>query len=261
MRSLWVALGWSILMLGAAQTGVGVSPPRAVYTAQAGGTVQGVVVVDHPGSSGPMRVTASLSDVLVQPDGEPVYLDPGSQPRSAATWLSYTPVEFVLEPKATRAVSYTLHVPEDAADGTYWAVLFFDSGPVQEPKGGGIGVRMRVRVGHVVYVNVGRITRQGRIEGVRYRPPGGRNPPQLRIKFHNTGNGLMRLNGRVELRDAEGRVVATGTVQNAAALPGPPYEIAAPLEKAPPPGRYVALVRLDYGEPEVIVAEGEVEVP
>lgn len=262
MRARCVVVGW--LLAGAlvwAQTGVGVSPPRAVYEAVPGQVIEGSVFVDHPGRTGAMRVNAFLNDVLVGPDGEPVYLDPGAQPRSLAPWMSYAPLSFALEPKEVREVRYTIRVPEDAADGTYWAVLFFDSGPLEESEARGVGVRMRVRVGHVIYVNVGRVTRAGRVEGLRYRPPEGRNPAQVRIKFRNTGNGLMRLSGRVELRDAEGRVVARARVHNAASLPQMAYEIGAALDRTPPPGRYVALVRLDYGEAEVIVAEGEVEVP
>jgi hypothetical protein len=256
-----VAGGLFVGLLAWAQTGVGVSPPRAVFAAAPGQVIEGRVFVDHPGRTGAMRVKAFLNDVLVDPAGEPVYLDPGVQPRSLAPWTNYAPLSFTLEPKEVREVRYTIRVPEDARDGTYWAVLFFDSGPLEESEARGVGVRMRVRVGHVIYVEVGRITRSGRIEGVRYRPPAGKNPPQLRIKFRNTGNGLMRLNGRVELRGPGGEVVALATVRNAASLPGMAYEIGAPLDRTPPPGRYVALVRLDYGEAEVIVAEGEVNVP
>jgi len=250
---LLAALTW-------AQTGVGVSPPRAVYQAAPGTRVEGAVWVDHPGQAGAMRVRGMLSDVLVQPDGEPVYLDPGSHPRSLARWLSYRPLSFVLQPKEVREVRYTIEVPPNAQDGTYWAVLFFDSGPLRENPTKGIGVRFRVRVGHVIYVNVGRITRSGRIEGLRYLPPRGKHPAQLRIKFRNTGNGLMRLNGVAELRDPGGKLVAKAVVNNAASLPGTAYEIAARFDRPPPPGRYVALVKLDYGEAAVILGEDEVVV-
>ena len=261
MRAWGVVLLFWLGVSAVAQTGVGVSPPRAAYKAHAGQTIEGSVAVDHPGRSRPMRVEATLHDVLVRPDGEPVYLEPGSHPRSAAGWITYAPLEFVLEPKQARTVHYSIQVPEGTPDGTYWAVLFFDSGPLEEPQAQGVGVRVRVRVGHVIYVHVGEITQGGRIEGMRYLPPEGKNPARIAIRFRNTGNGLMRLSGRVELRDEEGQVVAVGKVNNAASLPGYAYEIAATLDRTPPPGRYVALVRLEYGTPEVIVGEGEVEVP
>lgn len=262
MRTLCaVVLAGVLSTLALAQTGVGVSPPRAVLEAQPGQLVQGVVVVDHPGNDAPMRVDVSLSDVVVQPDGELVYLPPGSIPRSAASWVTVQPLSFVLAPKGAREVRYAVQVPEGTPPGTYWTVLFFDSGPVQEEQGKGVGVRMRIRVGHVIYVNVGTITRSGRIEGVRYVPPAAKSPPQLRVQFRNTGNGLLRLNGYVELRDAGGQVVARGEIKNAASLPGFSYELAAPLASPPPGGDYVALIMLDYGGDQVIVGEGTVHVP
>lgn len=64
-----------------------------------------------------------------------------------------------------------MQVPPDAEAGTYWGIIFFESGPAQErQEGGGIGIRVRTRVGHVVYVDVGRVVRSGRIQGVRYQP-------------------------------------------------------------------------------------------
>jgi len=244
-----------------AQTGVGVSPPRQMLTAEPGATVKGMVVVDHPGSDAPMKVKVSLSDVIVQPDGNLMYLAPGSIPQSAAKWLTIPEVSFPLMPKESHELRYSLAIPQSAKPGTYWAVIFFESGPLQEASEKGIGVKMRVRVGHVVYVNVGEVTQKGNIEGIRYQPAAAKTHPQLRVKFNNTGNGLMRLSGFVELKDSNGKTVAKGTIHNAASLPGYNYEISADLEKAPPSGDYVALIKLDYGGNQVIVGEGKVRIP
>jgi len=249
------------LSLAAAQTGVGVSPPRVIIAAEPGETVQGMVVVDHPGNDAPMKVDIGLSDVAVQPNGEPVYLDPGSIPQSAATWISVAPPSFMLSPKEAREIHYAVHVPDNCNDGTYWAVIFFDSGPVENQQSDGVGVKMRVRVGHVVYVNVGRIVKSGEIRGVRYQPPTARNPAEIRVRFRNTGNGLMRLNGYVELHDLEGNTVTKATINNAASLPGYEYEIPAQVKSKLRSGDYLALIMIDYGGTEAIIGEGRVHVP
>ena len=262
MKTLRVIISMVIFAsFAAAQTGVGVSPPRVIIDGHPGETIQGMVVVDHPGNDAPMEVEVSLSDVIVQPSGEPVYLDPGSIPQSAAPWIAVEPRTFVLSPKETREIRYSVHVPEDCSDGTHWAVIFFDSGPAQKQETEGVGVKMRVRVGHVVYVNVGKITRSGEIRGVRYQPPTARNPAEIRVRFRNTGNGLMRLNGYVELRDGAGKMVARGTISNAASLPGLEYEIPAPIKEDLPGGDYLALIMIDYGGDEAIIGEGKVHVP
>jgi len=262
MKTLRVIVLMAFLAsIAAAQTGVGVSPPRVVLEAQPGDTIQGVVVVDHPGNGASMEVEVSLSDVVVQPNGEPAYLDPGSIPQSAATWISVKPSSFTLAAKESREIRYTIQVPEDCPDGSHWAVIFFDSGPVQKQQAQGVGVKMRVRVGHVVYVNVGQINKSGEIRGVRYQPPTARNPGEVRIHFRNTGNGLMRLNGYVELRDEAGNIAARAAINNAASLPGYEYEIAAQVKDPLPSGDYLALIMLDYGGDEAIIGEGKVRVP
>lgn len=154
-----------------------------------------------------------------------------------------------------------MQVPPDAEAGTYWGIIFFESGPAQErQEGGGIGIRVRTRVGHVVYVDVGRVVRSGRIQGVRYQPPSGREGAVLRVVFQNTGNGVLRLKGRVEVRDAQGKVVAQALVPETASLPGATHEVPAPLEKPLSPGRYVVLAVLDYGEASLIAGEARLEV-
>ena len=250
-----------LLSLAQAQTGVGVSPPRVLLPLAPGASATQTVVVDHPGRQGTLRVSVVLSDVLLKPDGAPLYLDPGSHPRSLVRWLSLTPLEFLLQPQASQEVRYTVQVPPDAEAGTYWGIIFFESGPAQErQEGGGIGIRVRTRVGHVVYVDVGRVVRSGRIQGVRYQPPSGREGAVLRVVFQNTGNGVLRLKGRVEVRDAQGKVVAQALVPETASLPGATHEVPAPLEKPLSPGRYVVLAVLDYGEASLIAGEARLEV-
>ncbi|MCS7218315.1 MAG: P pilus assembly protein, chaperone PapD [Thermus sp.] len=260
MRKL-LPLLLSLLPLAQAQTGVGVSPPRALYPASPGSSLTGTVAVDHPGRSGTLQVEVLLQDVLLQPDGRPLYLDPGSHPRSLARWLSVTPLAFFLQPQGVQEVRYTLQVPPGVQPGTYWGVIFFESAPAGGRQGGeGIGIRVRARVGHVVYVEVGQVSRSGRIQGFRYQPPGGDAPAQVRLVFQNTGTGLLRLKGRVEVRDLQGRPVAQAEVPETASLPGATHEIPAPLAKALEPGRYLVLAVLDYGNPNLIAGEGRIEV-
>ncbi|GAB5601515.1 hypothetical protein FJNA_00390 [Thermus sp. FJN-A] len=250
-----------LLSLAQAQTGVGVSPPRVLLPLAPGASATQTVTVDHPGRQGNLRVSVVLSDVLLKPDGAPLYLDPGSHPRSLVRWLAVSPLEFVLQPQGNQEVRYTVQVPPGAQDGSYWGIIFFESAPAQgQENREGIGIRVRTRVGHVVYVDVGRVVRSGRIQGVRYQPPAGREGATLRIVFQNTGTGVMRLKGRVEVREATGKTVAQVAVPEAASLPGATHEIPAPLEKPLAPGRYVVLAVLDYGEANLIAGEARLEV-
>lgn len=250
-----------LLTAAQAQTGVGVSPPRALYPAAPGTSLTGSILVDHPGRSGTLQVEVVLQDVLLQADGKPLYLDPGSHPRSLTRWLAVSPLAFLLQPQAAQEVRYTVQVPPDAQPGTYWGIVFFESAPAGSRQGGeGLGIRVKTRVGHVVYVEVGQVSRSGRIQGFRYLPPSREGPAQVRLSFQNTGTGLLRLKGRVEVRDLQGRPLAQAEVPETASLPGATHELPAPLDKPLPPGRYLVLAVLDYGSPSLIAGEGRIEV-
>ena len=100
-----------------------------------------------------------------------------------------------------------MQVPADAEEGNYWGVVLFESETVRQDEvpAQGIGVRTRVRVGHVVYVRVGEVSREGRISCIRFEPSASADrPAEVRIVFQNTGNDLIRLSGTVEVRTMEG---------------------------------------------------------
>ena len=244
-----------------AQTGVGVSPPRVELYATPGGQLTQEIEVDNPSDFSELTVTSTLSDALFQPDGSVLYLPGGSHPNSLADWLTITPIQFDLEPLIAETVRYTVQVPQAASEGTYWSVILFESAAPQSeaPTQAGVGVSTLVRIGHVIYVDVGNVTHDGVITGVRYQATetGG----EVRVSFQNTGNGLVRLSGQLELRDATGNLVQTLDVQDEAALPGYTREIAAALAEPLPPGDYVALAVLDYGEAKVAAGEGSFQIP
>ena len=251
--------------LSHAQTGVGVSPPRAELQMAAGGQITQEIEVDNPGNSTSLRVTTSLSDALFNPDGSVLYLEPGSHPNSLSNWLAINPLQFVLDPAGEEAVQYTVQAPADTKTGTYWTVLFFESEPANgeaTQAEGGIGITSRVRVGHIIYVDIGQVTRQGEIIGVRYQETAGsENSGEVRVNFRNTGNGLARVQGKVEIRDTAGKLIQTLTVEDTPCFPGYSREVVVPLTKPLPPGNYIALAVLDYGEASVAAGEGNFQLP
>ncbi len=244
-----------------AQTGVGVSPPRTIFDAQPGEVITRSIQVDHPGNRGILAVTVGFNDFLLDPKGNAVYLPPASHPRSLLPWISVNPLEFRLNPKATQEVRYTLTIPEDAEPGSYWGIVFFDSEPANAAENtAGVGVRFRVRVGHVIYVNIPPLKRSGAIVGMRYQPPKGDNPAEIRVSFENEGNAALRLSGRVEVRTESGVLVQTARLSDAPSLPGSTHEVGAVLKKPLEPGRYVTLAVFDYGQSDLVAGEGSIEV-
>lgn len=196
----------------------------------------------------------------MNPDGSILYGEAGHHPHSIAAWTTATPLTFNLPGGAAKDVNYTIDVPHDTHPGTYWSVLFFESETQRAPEAQqGFNITTVVRVGHIIYVTVGQPTLEGSIAGIRYDAASG--PGALRITFQNSGDGLLRLNGRIEVRTLQGELVQTLALEGEASFPGATHDLVAPLKEPLPSGEYVVLAVLDYGEAVVIAGEGEVEVP
>jgi hypothetical protein len=254
--ALLAAIMLSLAGTSLAQVGVGVSPPRAELRALPGEQRSQTVVVNHPGPRGTIEVTTSLGDILLQPTGESVLLEPGSHPRSLAAWLSINPLQFSLEPQSRQDVRYTVQVPAEAAPGTYWVVLFFDSEtPGTDAPGAFSSLTTQVRVGHLIYVTVGEPTLGGQIVSIRHEQS------EIRTTFQNTGNGLLRLSGRVEVRNSEGELLQTLAIANQASLPGATHDLVTALPEPLGSGTYVLLAVLDYGAATVVAGEAQIGVP
>ena len=236
-----------------AQSTLGVEPPVLLKEARPGETLTQNLAVYNVGTR-EVRVRASLGDWTYDPMGKIQFLPPGTLKTSAASWTAFAPAEFLLQGKATGTLTYTVTVPEDAAPGTHWGVLFLESED-PNPLPGVPLATMRVRMAHVFYVNVPPLVSSGRITGiVPSAPKGPQDPFRFALQYQNTGNAAQKLSGRFEVRDASGKKVAEVAVEEVVVLPGQvrllPIALVGPL----PTGSYTALAVLNYGDPTKDVA-------
>ncbi|WP_293174797.1 hypothetical protein [Oceanithermus sp.] len=236
-----------------AQTAVAIDPPAVLFRAQPGETVTASILVANPGAEA-ARVRVSLGDWMYQPDGQPVYLDPGSLPESASSWITFSPAEFVLEGHEKKVVRYTIEVPDDAETGTHWSVLFLQGEDPNALPGANIAT-FKLRVAHTIYVDVPPVQRDGRILGLAAVPPEQPDEPiSIGIQYANTGNGAYAVTGTLEVRDAQGQVVGETTIDRTVVLPGATRVLVANFFGPLPRGDYVVLAVLNYGSETVDVA-------
>ncbi|WP_243089341.1 DUF916 domain-containing protein [Thermus neutrinimicus] len=242
------------LALGAlAQSTLGVEPPVLLKEAKPGEVLTQTLTVYNVGTR-PVRVRASLGDWTYDPMGKIQFLPTGALKVSASPWVTFAPAEFLLEPKQSRPLTYTLTVPKEATSGTHWGILFLESEDPNPPPGVPLA-NFRVRMAHVFYVNVPPLTTSGRITGIVPSPPREpREPYRFAVQYQNTGNTAQKLSGRFEVRDGAGRKVAEVEVEEVVVLPGQvrilPVALVGPL----PVGNYTALAILNYGDPTKDVA-------
>ncbi len=248
-RYLRTLLGLALLTLytAAAQAMVGVEPAGVILQASPGGQVSQQVKLDNP-SDKPLKLRAYLSDWDYSPAGQMQYHPVGTLPESAAPWITFSPATLDLPARASATVRYTVQVPQNATPGTYWAVFFFESEtPPGEP--GKTLATFKVRVGHVVYVNVPPLKEAGKISGIfGAMATDTPNVYEFAVQYANSGNQAYAVRGRVEVRNIRGDTVVTIPIRKTVALPRATRLITARLTGPLPAGEYTALVVLNYGD-------------
>lgn len=236
-----------------AQTVLSVDPPVTLYEARPGDSITGSITILNPGDRR-VRAVLNLGDWHYREDGTAEYPEAGTLERSLSSWVSFTPSDLMLDPRARGTVRYTVTVPPDAAPGSHWGVLFI-TGEDPEPPPGVTLATLSVRVAHVVYVNLPPEQPAGKITGIFGQlPEGSDDSYTLAIQYANTGNVAQRLQGYVELRDSTGKSLFKFDFPLRITLPGDTtvqlFHVLGPLE----PGTYSALVVYNYGDPNVDVA-------
>ncbi len=185
------------------------------------------------------------------------FYPPGTLPHSLSPWLRVTPSSFTLAPGAAREVQGTLTVLSTVAAGAYWGIVFVqgEPRPVQQ---GGTTVMVARRIGIKVYATVGSPRPQGEIRRVEFR---GLNPLWLVVEFANSGRANLReVRVEVQVYDAQGKLLGEVKPDPVPCLPGGVRWVVAESELRPGPGTYLAVVRVDFGGPEVLAAQATLRV-
>ncbi len=202
-----------------------------------------------------------------RPDGKEENLPPGSVPRSCAAWVMLGEQLVTLAPQETRQVRVGLEIPEDAT-GTYWAKLYVEEISAPEPTARQVGGRTyRVflvqRAGIRIFENVPGTTQpDARVTLVspEQREDG---TAGVLVSVENSGNMLLRCDGRVELRNSGGGVVETlllGSDGEFWIYPGAKRDLFAPLKAKLPPGACTALAIVDFGGDHLVAGDAVLPV-
>ncbi len=230
-----------------AQASMGVEPPVMLHQAVPGQTITFNLKVGNP-SPKPIKVRVNLGDWNYNQFGELLYYPGGKLPTSAAVWTRLSDTEITIKGQDAAQMRYTVTVPKDGKPGSHWGMIFFtaESTDVQP---GVIAASQSVRVGHTFYVNLPPFKSAGKIAGIFGKP--GQNDTKnylFAVNYQNAGNLAQIVQGRLEVRDAGGKVVAGAVFRTQVVLPGTMRIMQATLNGPLPAGDYTALVVLNYGD-------------
>lgn len=249
---------------------VRINPTKIRLSIPAGESQSGVVEVENS-SEESLLVKAYLADWKYTPaqDGTKEFFTAGMRPDSAAAWISTSVSEFVIPPKGSQSISYTVKVPLNAQGGHY-AVLFFEtflSGSQPEDT---TQLGVVVRIGALFYIEPqGTIKRQAELSNLKIERNGSSEPLAVALDISNTGNVDITTEATFHLIDTDGLVVGRGSLNDAYTFAGEKARLTGRWSEPVSAGAYdlVLTVNLgkglemtEVGRAEVITAEVDVDI-
>lgn len=205
-----------------------------------------------------LKFRCKLNDYWYDESNKRLYGEPGTLPRSASTWVHFTPSELILDPGSSAVVKAIVSVPQAAAGGFY-TMPVFEAELAEKPsaKLNEATASLIVQLGGLLL-----IATEGSSEYVveilngELSPPSATSELELKLDMRNRGTAHANLRGMLAILDSAGRVVGRGLIDEKRYLPGEREKLAARWAGDLGPGEYVALITLTYNraglEPETI---------
>jgi hypothetical protein len=208
------------------------------------------------------------SDYMFFSDGTNTYGTPGSDERSNAGWVEFSPNYMEILPGSAADVEFAVSVPPDSSlAGSYWSLMMVESfrsaaenevwqGEDEENRA---DITQTVRYGVLVVTNIGDTGERS----VRFTESalsvdenGART---LLVDVENCGERGLRPQLWVELHDRSGRRLGRFESEPRRIYPGTSVRFRIDLSDAPS-GSYQALVVVDNGDEHVFGAQYSLEI-
>ncbi len=234
---------------------IGISPPRLELVVEPGETItEAITLLSDAIEEQQMQVI--VEDFTLDPKGDLSTLPPGSLEHSASNWLQPELTDFVVAGGEGQEFRISVTVPNDASlSGTYHGMVFFTVVPPLSETSG-IGVVTTARIGLAVYVTVAS-TEQSGSEMVDFFQE---EDSSLTFAIANTGNTVMRLAGRIELRNEAGEAKYVLEVPDVPVMRESEREVTMELPEDIEPGFYTALALVEDSRSGLLVGDLTFEV-
>lgn len=251
---------WGLMMPLVSFAGVSVTSGLTYEkTAAAGETYQGIIQLRNPGDT-PQEVKVYQTDYLFFSDGTNIYGDPGTDPRSNADWITFSPQRFFIPPKGSSQVNYTVKVPEnETLAGTFWSMMMIEAVSSESPEAVKkdkdkitFGISQVIRYGAQMVTHIGD-TGVSTIKFLNTSVLKEKQERILQLDLENTGERLLRASLWVDLYDQSGGSVGRFEGGKRGIYPTTSVRFRIDLSRVPP-GEYKALVVADCGDDDLFGA-------
>ncbi|HTS70768.1 MAG TPA: hypothetical protein VMO17_17425 [Terriglobia bacterium] len=204
-------------------------------------------------SPAPVYMRVSVTDLWYNDKNEKVFGPPGSSPRSAANWIEFVPRQIEVPPQGTGKVK-VLVTPPLSAVGGYYAVVFLESKPELVPGAGkdGKGVYTNLRLGCLVLLSAARTQiYTAEVSDAHVTPPSGTQALKVDYVLLNKGNTHLFPRPAVAIFKSGKDLVGKAEGDTKRFLPGQKDSMSVSWPGALPPGSYMAVLAIQYGEDKV----------
>lgn len=189
-----------------------------------------------------------LRDLILEKDGNLGFPLPGSSRWSGASWIKIEPSEFILAPQHGTEIACKLYVPRGETGGRYAAIIVE---PTQKPAPlrDRIIPKVHYRIATLILLTVhgGKLEEKVQISEIKVIPSE-KGKTEVMVSLRNEGNVHLRGEGKVIVKDANGRRWAEVTLEagRGMILPQGERNFKGVLEKSLPPGEYTVEAIMEY---------------
>lgn len=225
-----------------------------------GKVIKGEIEV-HNGSPVDREAKVYKSDYMFFHDGTNRFSPPGTEVRSNAAWVDFSPERFIVPPGQSVMVSYVVTIPDTTLDGTYWSMLMVEGIPEESPESvlddsdePKVGLIQIFRYGVQIATHIrGSEDYSISFADVAIADPGS-GEKALKVSVDNTGNMFVKPEVWVELFDKAGKKTARREANPARVYPGTSVSYWFDIQDITP-GEYEALIVVDAGGENVFGAQ------
>ena len=191
--------------------GIGASPLRMQLHAMPGETVEGTLKVSNNKENN-VRIVATKADFIVTEDESVQFIneiDPENI-YSMQNWIELPSEDVIVEGKSDANYTYKVNVPEDAADHSYYGVVFVGDENLTEETADRSGIALNTQVAHLVLLEVGNDLHADialQAFEVQATMSGEQEVAQFDAVFFNSGNTHAAQEGKIQITDKNKNII------------------------------------------------------
>ena len=223
----------------------------------------------------PVQATITRQDWDRAENGDNRFLPANSTGTSCGTMLTVTPVSVRVEPRSTRLVRLSVQGAAELRQEC-WDIFFVEEVP-QRTGVRGNSLQYIFRTGVKVYLMPPGLKRDGAVEDMAVEyvaivppKPASSTPArvavaretkrQIAVRFRNTGGEHLLSKGHLEFRRLDNSVAAKVAIPEFPTLPGATRKVMIDLPADLSAGDYLVLALIDFGGPELVAGQIDLQV-